>query len=233
MLARTSFLASLAFALLAACGGNVVVDQPLNGGAGGTSTTSSSSSSGSSGTTTATTTITGTTTTSVTTTTITTSTTTTTWVGPCGGLVLTPDPSCQSCVQGSCCAQLSACAPGSPCAQLLTCSQQCPSQDFTCQDKCKAVYGAGAQPLSNLTACANNDCGIDACYSEVCGVAGAPGPICDVCVNQHLCGELDACVNDAWCVECLAGNQANCEENPLYNKLFSLLEQWCGQACSF
>lgn len=228
MLARTSFLASLAFALLAACGGNVVVDQPLNGGAGGTSTTSSSSSSGSSGTTTVTTTV-----TTSSTTTITTSSTTTTWVGPCGGLVLTPDPSCQSCLQGSCCAELAACAPGTPCAQLLTCSQQCPSQDFTCQNKCQSVFPGGAQPLANLAVCVNSDCGSNFCSSAVCGgVAEAPGPLCDACVNQHLCVELDACINDAWCVQCLAGNQANCEENPLFNDLFGSLEQWCGQACS-
>lgn len=228
MLARTSFLASLAFVLLAACGGNVVVDQPLNGGAGGTSTTSSSSSSGSSGTTTVTTTV-----TTSSTTTITTSSTTTTWVGPCGGLVLTPDPSCQSCLQGSCCAQLSACAPGSACAQLLTCSQQCPSQDFSCQNKCQSVFPGGAQPLANLTFCVNNDCGLDSCFGEVCGAAGAPGPLCDMCINQHVCGELDACLSDPVCTECLSGEQPGCGNNALYNDLFSTLSQWCGQACSF
>ena len=226
MLARTSFLASFAFALLAACGGNVVVDQPLNGGAGGTSTTSSSSSSGSSGTTTATTTVTTTITTTVTTS------STTTWVGPCGGLALTPDPSCQSCLEGSCCAELSACAPGSACAQLLSCTQQCPSQDFTCQDKCQSVFPGGAQPLANLTSCVNKDCGNNACYSEVCGVAGAPGPLCDMCINQHVCGELDACLSDPVCTECLSGEQPGCENNALYNDLFSTLNQWCGQACS-
>lgn len=228
MLARTSFLTSFAFALLAACGGNVVVDQPLNGGAGGTSTTSSSSSSGSSGTTTATTTVTTTSTTTVTTT------TTTTWVGPCGGLVLTPDPSCQSCLQGSCCAQLSACAPGSACGKLLFCTQQCQPQDGGCQAICAETYSAGMQSFLDLTACVNSSCALDFCSSAVCGgLAEAPGPLCDACIDQHICGELDACINDAWCVECLAGNQANCEENPLYNDLFGSLEQWCGQACSF
>ena len=217
MLARTAFLTSFAFALLAACGGNVVVDQPLNGGAGGTSTTSSSSSSGSSGTNTVTTT----------------TSSTTTWVGPCGGLALTPDPSCQSCLEGSCCAELSACAPGSACAQLHACSQQCLSKDYACEEKCLGVYGAGVQPLSNLTACANAGCAADSCLGSACNVVQAPGPFCDACVSQHLCAEFSACSKDPDCAVCIYGGQPGCESNPLFNDILLSVAQWCGQACFF
>lgn len=227
-----AFACAFASILAAACGGNVVVDGSPTTGSGGTSTvTTGTTSTIPTGTTSTTST---TVTTTVTTTT--TSTTISTWTLPCGGTVLTEDPSCQGCIEQACCAELGACAVGSDCANLRTCVFGCKPHDEGCRSSCFATYGAGLPALQNLGACTGSNCGDQGftCSTPICDTgASASDPLCGQCLSNGCCAELQACFSDPQCLDCIGQNNPppQCAMMPAVNQLFECLQNWCGAFC--
>jgi hypothetical protein len=229
---RFASLVTLAVALplAAACGGNVVVDPLENGGSGGTSVITIPTGS--------TTTPTGTTVTTSTTSTTSTSTTSTTTPPPlpCGGTVVSQDPTCQSCLEDTCCAELAACAPGTSCDKLVGCAIECPPGDPACQQGCISQYEGGLGNLQALLACSQGSCGIDQflCLTPVCGFedAQAIGAFCGECVSQSCCAELSACLDDPACLDCLTSpDPSMCAGDAVYEATASCILDTCGLFC--
>lgn len=159
---------SVAMAVFAGCGGNVILDSSA-GGTGGAAT------GGTGGTTTPTTSVPTTTTTSITTTSITTTTTTitttsittTTSTGPstcdnsgdCGD----GQSGCIGCALNSDCFQsYDACINETECIDYSTCLNDC--MDEACQQQCMDQYPVGGQLYQSLVLCVfcfscPNDCG--------------------------------------------------------------------------
>lgn len=210
-------------AMLAACGGKVVVDTPDDGSGGttGTSTTTTSWTWTASGTTTTTTWWTTTTTTW----------STATWTTSCGGSVVSPDPSCQSCAETNCCDALSQCAPGTPCGSLLACRNQC--KDDACIQSCNQKFPGGQGGLANLDSCSQNGCQNE-CMAPICN-SGASTPLlsCSNCLGANCCSEITACIQDSTCIDCLSNNPnaPQCQQSGIVQKTLSCLQSICVLSC--
>jgi hypothetical protein len=156
MLSRIVPAALAAATLIAACGGNVVVDPE---GSGGTPTTTSTGP-----------TTTPTTTTSTTNTT--TPTPTTTQPSSCDnhGFCGDTESGCISCaVNDPCFPHLEACQTDQACIDYVTCVDPCPDQ--ACADNCAENFPAGAQIYNDLVNCVI----CEQCYND-CDGAGSGCP---------------------------------------------------------
>lgn len=158
---------SVAMAVFAGCGGNVILDNGT-GGSGG----SGGGSGGATSTTTPTTTTTSISTTSITTTTTSVSTTsittTTTATGPstcdnsgnCGDI----QSGCVGCaVAGNCAQAYTDCTDTSECIDYVNCVSNCPNPDAMCQQACQMQYPMGESLYTALVVCVicvecPNDC---------------------------------------------------------------------------
>ncbi len=81
-------------------------------------------------------------------------------------VVSTPNPTCNTCVQQFCCAQVIACDSDPACVGadncVTACSQQYgayPAYKQQCEAQCSQQFAAGAQKLSAVYQCATASCG--------------------------------------------------------------------------
>jgi hypothetical protein len=65
---------------------------------------------------------------------------------------------CDTCVNGACCAQLSACTSDVDCSQLVTCVAQCASNDLACENACASQHPTGASIYDGISVCAQKSC---------------------------------------------------------------------------
>jgi hypothetical protein len=218
----------------AACGGNVVVDQPstVSGTGGATSSTGTVTFTSTTTTGTSTSSTTGSftsTSTSSTTGTFTTGTGTTT--GVCGGSVLSQDFTCESCVEQSCCAELSACSPGTACGQLLGCRGSC--SDDGCLQKCEAVFAAGQAQLGALDMCYQGNCSND-CFTPICDSGASTTTIqCGNCLGANCCSPITACIGDTTCLDCLSMDPSTpeCQADALVAATLGCIQNSCALSC--
>lgn len=150
--------------------------------------------------------------------------------------MVSPDPSCQSCVESTCCAELAACAPGSLCDKLWKCAFSCKPHDDACQSACFNTYGGGLSALQALSTCSQQGtCGADqlVCIAPVCDSgAEAVGTLCAECISQGCCAETKACIDDPFCFDCLFDPEMpQCGGNAAFNAIMGCLDGWCGPFC--
>jgi hypothetical protein len=78
----------------------------------------------------------------------------------CG--VMTQNPTCNTCLDTSCCAQGQACgnATGNECLNLSMCYSQCAQSDggTACDNNCDSQHPNGVTPLNNLGQCLQTSC---------------------------------------------------------------------------
>jgi len=141
----------------------------------------------------------------------------------CGGLSI-PDPTCQACLEASCCTELKNCDDEAECTGLITCQQGCAEGDQACIDACIAAAPVGAPLLDALDACLAGPCGAD-CGAGNGGICDSgltfQDPACDMCLGTSCCDEWNACtggtgpdgmpldaVKSQECIDCVNGNAA-------------------------
>ncbi|HEY8078523.1 MAG TPA: hypothetical protein VIF62_30545 [Labilithrix sp.] len=167
--------------------------------------------------------------------------------GGCG--LSTGDPTCDTCLDASCCAENTACVSDADCQALLTCGDAC--TDDACFNACYSAHPSGAAKLDDLSRCVESSC------ASQCGGGGPPppsgstcgfgsgDPTCDSCLDTSCCTDADACLGDADCTALLdCGNAcaddaciSACEAaHPSGAKLLDTLStcvtSTCGSACA-
>ena len=136
--------------------------------------------------------------------------------GSCG--LTSGDPTCDTCLDTSCCAENTACVSNADCSALLACGDAC--TDETCISACMTAHPTGAALLDTLGTCVSNSC------ATACGGGGPPPPTsacgfgsgdvtCDTCLDTSCCGDANACLGDADCtalIDCVSRcSDAACE----------------------
>jgi hypothetical protein len=127
--------------------------------------------------------------------------------GPAGACGLaTGDPTCDTCLDTSCCAENQACVSNADCSALLACGDAC--RDDACISACMTAHPTGATLLGTLSTCVEGSCGA-ACGGpsspstpSACGF-GSGDPTCDACLDTSCCGDANACLGDADCIALL------------------------------
>ncbi len=125
--------------------------------------------------------------------------------GGCG--LSSGDPTCDSCLDASCCAENTACVSDADCQALLTCGSAC--KDDACIRACYSAHPSGAAKLDDLSRCVESSC------ASQCGGGGGPppptstcgfgsgDPTCDSCLDTNCCADANACMADADCTALL------------------------------
>lgn len=122
--------------------------------------------------------------------------------GACG--LATGEPTCDACLDTSCCAENTACVSDADCTALLTCGDAC--TDDACIASCMTAHPTGAALLDTLSTCMEGSCSI-ACGGapsspSACGF-GSGDPTCDSCLDTSCCADANACLGDADCTALL------------------------------
>lgn len=217
-----------AVAALVACGGS---NGGNSGGAGGGS--------GGGGTTTSTST-------TVTSSSGSTNTTTSTGSGGSGPAcgILWEDPNdaaragCETCMEDSCCTEMSACAAGTDCDALLTCVKACADGDSACTDTCINGHMQGYDDYNAMFKCYDDSCkATQDCEYPICdSMLLFPDQKCAECLGADAtcCGALKDCGADQTCAGCAAKpDAAGCDTNALYQPVGTCFNDTCGKQCSF
>jgi hypothetical protein len=149
----------------------------------------------------------------------------------CGTFQFSTDPTCETCIEGACCAELAACDTGTPCNDLFNCLGACASGDMACQMACTTAQSAGVSDAQALVNCYDNNCKTDmACSTgEICS-SGVSTPVqaCSDCDTANCCAEWTACGMDPTCASCLVANPAaSCKTNVLLNAAQSCQDTKC------
>jgi hypothetical protein len=137
--------------------------------------------------------------------------------GACG--LATGDPTCDACLDTSCCAQNTACVSDADCNALLACGDAC--RDDACFSACYSAHPTGAALLDALSSCADTSCSAKCGgppssppSTSACGF-GSGDATCDSCLDSNCCGDANACLGDADCTALLdcayACTDAACE----------------------
>jgi hypothetical protein len=66
------------------------------------------------------------------------------------------DPTCDACLDGSCCGQTTMCLGDAECVALVTCYDAC--SDDACMAACDAAHPAGTADLSAVLSCVQTSC---------------------------------------------------------------------------
>jgi len=80
------------------------------------------------------------------------------------------DTACDTCLDQSCCPQLTACLNQTACTNLVSCEANCASGDTTCMNSCKASYPSGTTSVASFLTCIDN-----ACSASCSGGSGGGG----------------------------------------------------------
>lgn len=127
--------------------------------------------------------------------------------GPACGIAYS-GPSCEACLEKSCCPEANACASGPACRGLEGCLGAC-SGDPTCRARCVDAHRIGPDPFeTDLASCLATHCA-EPCALTCGGLAqdyGADAAAgCQTCMLNHVCNPALACAQDrecqavAWC----------------------------------
>jgi hypothetical protein len=103
----------------------------------------------------------------------------------CGSLMFS-DPACQSCADGSCCAEVTACDTGTGCYKIINCIAA--GHDAT---TCYNQHPNGQAPYDALTTCLGGSCGAECGYCPGNALQyGDPNlAACNTCINGSCCAE--------------------------------------------
>ena len=149
---------------------------------------------------------------------------------------------CETCMEDSCCSEMSACGPGTDCDALLACASACPDTDPTCVDTCITNHSQGYDDYNALQGCyrgtsSSAGCKYTDCVYPVCDTpATKPDQTCAECLGTKgtCCGDYTACVNDQTCVDCYNDPTiAGCDTNALYQAVATCEGTTCGESCTF
>jgi hypothetical protein len=167
--------------------------------------------------------------------------------GSCG--LASGDPTCDTCIDASCCAENTACVSDADCAALVACGDAC--RDDACISACMSAHPSGATKLDTLSSCVQTSC------SSACGgppPGGPPGSACgfgsgdatcDTCLDTNCCGDANACLADADCTALIDCAQSCADDACIsaceaahpggtakINALSTCADTTCGSACS-
>jgi hypothetical protein len=114
-------------------------------------------------------------------------------------------PSCESCLNASCCAEMSACGSVPGCAVYETCLLSC-GTDAACRAGCEAANPRGhtfAQ-VPPLNACVVNQC--ESACGLTCGLVSGTSDVdaaagCQACIAANNCSAAEACGRSVDCGE--------------------------------
>jgi hypothetical protein len=76
--------------------------------------------------------------------------------GPCAPV--STDTACDTCMERTCCPQLTACANQTSCVSLATCLNNCSSGNTTCISSCASSNSTGVTTLTNFDTCVTTSC---------------------------------------------------------------------------
>jgi hypothetical protein len=174
--------------------------------------------------------------------------------GMCGGYGA-QDPTCNACLDGSCCTEAAACGASADCDTLFSCVQACAQGDTACQNTCAtnspngvATYNAFTSCMSNAcsTACSGGDAGVPPADAGMCGGYGSSNPTCNACLDGSCCTQASACGASADCstlfncVQACAQGDATCQNTcatnspngvATYNAFIDCMNTNCTTAC--
>jgi hypothetical protein len=154
----------------------------------------------------------------------------------CGTFQLSTDPTCEACVEGSCCAELAACDKGTPCNGLFTCLDGCAGSDMACQTTCVTSQSGGVSDAQALLGCYDSHCKSEmACSPGAICMSGASTPVqaCADCDTANCCAEWTACAMDTTCSSCLAPDpDSGCQTNALLVAAQACADSKCGSQCN-
>lgn len=163
--------------------------------------------------------------------------------GACGSFVWDPEDQCQSCMEGSCCAELRACDTGTPCAIVAACGRACKAGDDACLTTCinadsNMHGGSGLSAYDALLQCFGDHCdNTNYCTFPVCkSTYSWPSRACADCLGNDpgCCATLTACGNDPVCEACISNpNSMGCSANTNFQKAYVCETQTCGIECSY
>jgi hypothetical protein len=233
---RASFVGLSFLVTVAACGGNVVVDPApsSHGGTGGMGGSASVSSSAGIGGASASSAVVSSAVVSTSGTSAAASSSSSTGGLMCGSLLVSGDPTCQTCAEMNCCSQLKACDVGSPCWKLVDCILNCPMMDSACANACVQQGPAGTNDLQALSACLQQ-CPQSACSMQATTVCNtnlaAPTTSCNDCLTAFCCAEAQTCEADGLCTKCFVSNQPAGACDAAYASLSMCKAANCPKAC--
>jgi len=89
----------------------------------------------------------------------------------------TPDVSaaCGSCIESSCCSELTTCAGDPSCAALAKCVAACPAYYSSCSTGCEAAQASGTMSGEALTTCETTKCSVQCQNLSCLGSVHLPG----------------------------------------------------------
>lgn len=172
--------------------------------------------------------------------------------GVCGGIT-SGDPTCDVCLDTTCCGDITACIDDVECRDFMSCLEGC--TDTKCETACQVAHPAGATELSALSTCVTTSCAV------LCGGPSPPPPppsgspascglasglaTCDACIDTACCAQSSACVGDADCtafIGCLNGcgdevcanacAAAHATGAAKLGDVVTCLESSCGPSCN-
>lgn len=161
---------------------------------------------------------------------------------PCGSFEWDTLPTCQKCMEASCCTELGACDKGSACDELMICERKCDQYDDVCKQTCLTAdtsqhAGSGFTAYNNVYTCYLNNCEY---------TSGCDWPVCNSTFlwNDHKCADclstgaccdaLTACGGDSVCSSCVTdpANTPGCSGNAKYMPVDTCLTTTCAKQCN-
>jgi hypothetical protein len=142
------------------------------------------------------------------------------------------DPACGECALESCCEELAACDGNAACSDLHECRAAC--SDSACADACATTHAGGAADADALDACLAGPCAASCPTSPgICDTSLTFGtPECDGCLGDNCCTQLNDCLDDAVCNECVATSSGEgCATNLLYGDVTDCFTTSCSDLC--
>ncbi|HEX3772720.1 MAG TPA: hypothetical protein VHV30_17695 [Polyangiaceae bacterium] len=121
--------------------------------------------------------------------------------GTCGGLQ-SSDPTCETCLQTSCCDEGTTCGNDATCVTLFNCVAQC--ADDACAQDCEAANPAGMTDFEAVETCGTTSCQTQ-CSGSVSPDGGTCGFVfdsdaCTTCFAGSCCSLGNTCAANAECV---------------------------------
>lgn len=175
--------------------------------------------------------------------------------GACGGVVSSGSPTCDACLDATCCGDVNACVSDADCRDFMSCLDSC--SDATCETACQTAHPTGAVELTSLSTCVTTSC--SACVASSppppssppsppspssCGLSSGLAT-CDACLDASCCAQSSACVGDVECsalITCIG----SCSDDACANAcaaahgagvskldaVFSCVTTTCGPSCN-
>lgn len=154
---------------------------------------------------------------------------------PCGALAWSStNPTCNGCMEESCCGALAACDAGSPCAALVDCLRACAPGDASCVSACETANADGQGDLDALIGCFEASCKQSpACGAKVCDAGvSVPNQQCGECLSAACCDTWKLCAQEETCLDCLVTGAASCQGHPLYLAALQCQVSNCDSKCA-